>query len=470
MLRILILLFFGAGSAYAQNKQVLYGLTEIPQTLMLNPGSEVDFISHFGIPFLSHIHINAGASGVSTFDIFGKSSVDINTRIRNQIFEMENTDFFTATQQLELINFGWRGNRSGNYYSAGIYEEFDFIAYFPKDLAILAFEGNQDYIGKEFDLGEINTTADLLTVYHFGINKKIDGKLTIGARLKLYSSIFNYKSTDNQGTFITRITDDGPNIYEHRLENADFSVQTSGYASLRELDGSNEVLKEVAGNAFFGGNIGLGLDIGATYKFNERVTLSGSLIDVGAIFHGKDTETYRARGNYTLDGIELQFPPAGDNENNTPYYSNLLDDIERAVPYDTINDSYAQLRPIKANAAVSYSFGRELGRNGPCNCLMMGDDRKINQSAGLQMFSVLRNKGPQFAATAFYYRRFANFLSAKFTYTADPYSYSNVGFGLVADIGALNFYVTTDNILSYGNIAKAKKVSLQLGFNLKFDE
>ncbi len=82
----------------AQNKQVLYGLEEVPQSLLLNPGINVPQKSHFGIPFLSQLHINGGASGVSTFDIFGDTGEDINTKIRTKIFEMKNTDFFTATQ------------------------------------------------------------------------------------------------------------------------------------------------------------------------------------------------------------------------------------------------------------------------------------------------------------------------------------------------------------------------------------
>jgi len=99
----------------------------------------------------------------------------------------------------------------------------------------------------------------------------------------------------------------------------------------------------------------------------------------------------------------------------------------------------------------------------------MDDTRELNQATGLQIFSVLRSKGPQFAATVFYYRRLASFLKAKATYTIDPYSFSNVGLGLVTDVGALNFYASADNFLSYNNIAKAKQLSLQLGFNLKFD-
>lgn len=148
---------------------------------------------------------------------------------------MKNTDFFTATQQLELINFGWRA-KNEIFFSGGIYQEFDFISYFPKDLAILAWEGNSDYLDYKFDLGEVSTTGDFMTVYHFGMNKKINEKLTVGARLKLYSSMFSYRSVNNTGTFVTRLGDENSeNIYEHTVENADVSVETSGYASLRSL-------------------------------------------------------------------------------------------------------------------------------------------------------------------------------------------------------------------------------------------
>ncbi len=61
------------------------------------------------------------ASGVSTYDIFGDTGVDINTKIEQKIFELERTDFFTVTQQLELFNFGWM-SKKGIYFSGGVYQ------------------------------------------------------------------------------------------------------------------------------------------------------------------------------------------------------------------------------------------------------------------------------------------------------------------------------------------------------------
>ncbi len=453
---------------YAQNKQVLYGFEEIPQSLLLNPGSKVPQRMHFGIPFLSQIHINGGASGVTVFDIFGESSVDINTRIRNKIFELKNTDFFTVTQQLEIINFGWRA-KNDIYFSGGIYEEFDFITYFPRDLAILAWEGNRDYIDYEFDLGELSTTGDLLTVYHFGANKQLTKKLTAGLRLKLYSSMLSFRSTNNKGTFVTTLGDGTVNIYEHTVRNADVTVNTSGIASLDGMD-SSKVAGEILGRAFFGGNIGVGVDVGGTYDINNNWTASASVLDIGAIFHSKDVESYQAKGTYTLNGIELIFPPLGTGEATIPYYDDLEDELEREIPIDTINSGYTQLRPVKVNASLKYSFGKAQGNSDDCDCRNPGGGVSRTQAVGVQFYGILRPKGPQMAGTLFYYRKLWDFLAAKVTYTVDPYTFSNIGLGVVTDLGKFNFYIAADNLIDYGNLAKAKSVSLQLGFNIKIDE
>lgn len=471
MIRFLSILFLFTGLlAVAQNKQLLYGLSEVPQSLMVNPGGIVPYDKHYGIPFFSHLHVNGGSSGVNVYDIFQTSSTtDINQRISSTIFRMKNTDFFTVTQQLELINFGWR-NSSDFYFSGGIYQEFDMITYFPRDLAILGWEGNRDYINYEFDLSELNSSGDFLTVFHFGANKKMTDKLTLGARFKIYSSVFNYRSTGNQGTFVTRLSDGTVNIYDHLLQNADVQVQTSGIAPLIDNDnvnGAGDVINHALGRAFLGGNLGVGIDLGATYEINKNWVASASILDLGAVFHTRDVENYRAHGSYNLTGINLIFPPLQEGETSFPYYQNLEDEIKEQVPVDTLYNSYTVMRPLKINAGIKYHFGKGFG-NQDCDCYSMGHDDFGSQAVGLQFYTILRPKAPQYAATLFYYRRFAEFISGKITYTVDSFSMDNVGLMAVGDFGKFNVYMGFDNLLRYGNLAKANSLSLQLGFNLKY--
>src|SRR5690606_29461661 len=131
------------------------------------------------------------------------------------------------------------------------------------------------------------------------------------------------RSTNNKGTFVTREGDGSINIYDHLLEDADVLVQTSGTASLIDNDdvnGAGDVMSHVLGRAFFGGNLGVGLDLGATYEINRNWTVSASILDLGAVFHTNDVENYRAHGSYNLTGINLLFPSLEDGEPTLPYY------------------------------------------------------------------------------------------------------------------------------------------------------
>lgn len=123
------------------------------------------------------------------------------------------------------------------------------------------------------------------------------------------------RSARNSGTFTTVETPQGNNIYQHIINNADVTLRTSGYASLRDIDeetSSAEVKKainKIIGRALFGGNLGIGVDVGFTHRINDQLSVTGSANDLGVVFYTKDVETYRARGNYVFDGFEtpIQF-------------------------------------------------------------------------------------------------------------------------------------------------------------------
>ncbi len=464
-LPLIILCLFNGLFVLGQNKALLFGFEEIPQSLLVNPASNVPQDFHVGIPLASHISVHGGSSGVSVYDIFQESDSNINDRIRSAIFRMSENDFFTVNEQIELLNFGWRKPQSEVYYSGGIYQELDVMAYFPKDLAILAWDGNRDYIGQSFDLGELSVTAEALMVYHFGISKQVKKNLRLGIRAKLYSNIAHASSTGNTGTFTTLIGDGQTNIYEHIIANADIQVKTSGISAISNSDNST---KTAIKRGFLGGNLGLGVDLGLSYDFDRNWTLDASILDLGAVFHMGSIERYRSRGSYTLNGIELLFPALSEGEEAIDYYNDATDRFDEAIPRDTITSGYVQFRPTRINGSLSYGFG-QFGEGEACNCLDKGATT-YRERVGLQLFSIMRPKRPQFALTAFYYRRLAGFLSAKIAYTWDEYSVSNLGFGLNADFSWVNLYIMTDNILKYGNIAKANNVSLQLGLNIKIDK
>ena len=468
-------LLLGLNILSAQNKQVLYDFTEIPQALLLNPGMQTDYQWYAGIPALSGISFQAGTSGITVHDIFADDGVDINDKIRQKaIFGMGITDELSGTYQIDLLNGGFRGkNRPSDFYSFGIYHEGDAIGYWFKDLAILAYQGNADQLGREFDLSHLKTRGEILNVFHFGVNRQMSRKLTLGARAKIYSGIIDFNSTNNEGTFVTNV---GQNNLISNTLIADMQLRTSGIESFREalsgdvVDEAAEIRKLITKRGFLGGDLGLGVDLGFSYNFNEQTVFTASLIDLGFLYHSGATRNFTLNGSATIEGVEIILPDALADP-NADFWQDLVDEIEALVPFEENQRSYITFRPTKLYSSLRYNFGKPTQTGAACDCnykntAQGGTAVQYANSIGGQLYAVNRPRGPQTALTAFYLRRFGRAMALKTTYTVDKFSMTNIGLGLNFQAGPVNFYLIADNLLAYRNIADAHYGSFQIGLNI----
>lgn len=445
-----------------QNKQLLYNVNELPQTLMNNPGANTTFKAHIGIPLFSQFHFSAGSSGADLHDIFDDSNPNINQRVINTINRLTNKDYFTATEQLEILSFGWRLNKD-HYFSAGVYQEMDAFSYFPKDPAILVAEGNIDYINSPFDFSDVAFTGEVLAVYHMGLNRIVNSKLTIGGRIKVYSGIFNVESINNTGTFLTRRTPNGSNYYMHHVQNLDVRVNTSGFASLRDDSDTQTVQdasKSLLQKSLLGGNIGGGIDIGATYKIRENLEVTGSVLDLGLMYHRKDVENYTYEGSYETSGIEPLFPEIGPDGQAFPYWDEFEDEVDRNLKDETLNEAYMTWRPFKVNASLEMRFGEIIV---PCD-YRIRSKRKFHSKGGIHIFGIKRPGTVKYALSGYYDRKITQNLRMKVAYTFDDFSYTNLGLLASTNFKTFNFYLAADNLLGYFNLAKSRYQSVQFGF------
>lgn len=450
-------LIFGLLSfvALSQNNQVLYDFDEIPQTLLLNPGTNYSHDLFIGIPLLSGISIDGGVTGVTAHDIFSDDGRDINNKIRDVIYGLKNEDSFIINEKVDVFNGGIRLNEK-DFLSFGLYEEFDFVFYYPSDVAQLFYEGTTN-LNKRYSVDGLNFKGDMLGVLHAGISHKVDEKLTIGGRIKLYSSVFNVQTKNNRGEFYTSMGTN--NFYHHHLVNVDATVQTAGviYDDYDDVE-SNDYLKRMITFE----NPGFGFDIGMTYKLNEQLQITASLLDVGFVKNSTDVSSYYIRGGYDTEGIELQFDP----DNPSDYWEEIKEDFENRLPIDTLTTSYNSYRPLKLNSSIKYSFGKPYYED----CFESNANDPYRNAVGAQLFIANRPLHAQWAATIFYERRFGSFLRTKFTYTIDNYSYSNIGLGLSTKLGPMNLYFAADNLQYLSNLAKANSTSFQMGLNIIIDK
>ncbi|QTD36957.1 hypothetical protein JL193_12585 [Polaribacter batillariae] len=439
----------------SQNKQVLYDFAELPQTLLLNPALETNYKFHVGVPLLSGISSEIGVTNFALSDLFLPDARSINDKVNEVLNRLTFRDYAKVNAQIEVLNAGFRYNDK-TYFSFGFYGEIDGIGYIPKDAIRLLNEGNGAFINSSFNASQILYKIDVLGVLHVGITRKIDEKLTIGGRFKIYSSVANVESTNNSGTFTTNRGDN--NIYIHYLDDIDVNLRTAGFIKNNEyIDNPREYFK----NTFLGGNLGIGLDFGITYNITPQLQFSGSLLDFGFINHKKNIKNTLVKGSFTFEGIDFEF----DSNNPRDYWQELNEDFREQLPTIENNDSYISWRPAKLNAALKYSFGEKRSKY----CYDNTYKDFYTDAVGAQLYSVFRPLSQQFALTGFYQKSFNKNLHAKVTYTIDDYSAYNIGFGLSAQIWKINFYGIFDNIIQYQDLSSANSASFQLGVNLIFN-
>lgn len=444
-------------NCFSQNKQILYNFTSVPQSMLSNPGSDVKYNWFVGIPLLSGFSASLGSSGFAAYDLFADNGVDFNAKLRNVVFSTSRNDKVSLNEQLEIFSGGFKlGDwQSNSYISFGMYQELDVLAYLPKDPVLLALDGNQNYLGKVFDMGDLNARGELLSVFHIGFHKNVSEKLILGARGKIYSSIFNVSSTKNSGFFYTT---QGTNSVYDQVISANVLVNTSGFLNYT-TNYSGNVESDILKKTFLGGNLGLGVDLGLTYYPKPNLQFTASLIDIGFIKHSKEVESYRYKGFYKYVGLTPDFVLGNSND--------LIEEFNNAIPLDTLNVKYTTWRPVKFNSSIQYSFGD--GRSSDCNCIGENENKYTN-SVGAQLFVISAPRTPLAALTVYYRRQIFDSLEMKATYTVDSYSSKNIGLGLSTTLGKVNFYLLADNLLEYKDISKANSLAFQLGLNIIFPD
>lgn len=441
----------------AQNKQILYNFAELPQTLLLNPASETNYKFHIGVPFLSGFSTQIGSKGVVLSDIFAVDNRNINDKISQVISNLKTNDFIKLNTQIEILSGGFRYHDK-TYISFGFYEEIDAFGYYPKDALILFTEGNNAFINKNFRFSQVSYQLDVLGVLHAGFSKKIDEKLTLGGRFKIYSSALNLQSTNNTGTFTT--FEGTNNLYIHHFNTINFNARTSGLVN-SETNQYVEDTSQYLKNTFLGNNVGLGFDVGFTYHISPQLEISGSILDLGFINHKNNIKNTKIEGDFVYEGVNFMF-----NENNSRNYWGEIDErFKEKLPITDNQESYISWRPTKINAALKYSFGERRSKV----CYDNNFKEFYTDALGFQVHTMFRPLNPQLAFTGFYQKSITSKIHTKFTYTIDDLSFTNFGAGLSAQIWNVNFYGMVDNLLSYRNLSSANSLSLQVGFNLIFN-
>jgi hypothetical protein len=352
----------------------------------------------------------------------------------NAIDAMAKINHFNLDFKNELLGFGVRLGQT--YFSFTATNRMQFSLMYPRDLFRFVFEGNgASLLGQRADLDGLGIKFNAYMEYAFGANRSfLDDRLTIGGRVKLISGIANIHTAKSElGIFTDSttfdITVDGVvHAYTSGSSGYDFSdYRNLGFTYLTRFP-----------------NFGMGIDLGATLKFNDMIDFSASMIDFGFINWKSDTRNYISNDvNFTFQGVNInQFL-----SDSVGFVNNFVDTLQGLFSGDINNDEYRTLLNTRFYFGARFKLLDAIHLNALWfNEFILGKYRP-----GIALGTTIQLK---------------EFISLSANYNAYGRALGNIGLGLNMRVGPVQYFVMTDNILGVLNASASKNWHINIGASL----
>ncbi len=427
-------------NSFAQQNFILYNMRSVPQSIYANPAFRpTDTTIFVGIPVFSSQYFSFSNSGFRYSDLIKHGANDsLYADPNNMLSKLATKNYISLNYQMDLFSFGIGIKK--NYFTFNVTEKATLRFGYTSEFMGFLWYGNGDpsIINKTINLApSINFTH--YREYGFGWSRKINDKLTVGGKLKYLYGMENV-STENSNVSI--YTD--PNDFA-------LTAQSNVHIDESGID-SNEFHKpfNVAHYLFKKQNNGMGIDLGGTYKFNDRITFSASIVDLGFIHWNSAVSNYVSHtpgATFTYNGVNYnQF--IGNNSINI---GNALqktgDSIAHVLKPDTLHNSYTTMLTTQIYVGANYQV-------------------IANGNAGILLYAQLYDNALHPAVALSYNQSVGKWLSASISYSIYNRSYTDIGLGFSVHLGATQLYIVSDNILGAIFPQDAKNINLHAGLNL----
>jgi hypothetical protein len=319
-----LLVFFLISAASAQDN-LLYNMSNVPQTVNTNPAKHPNCNLFIGFPALSSIYFDFNNYGFVFKDLFkpnphkkGRFLID-QTGIENSIADK---NVVTFENQITWLNFGFKFN-TDYFFTFGISTHTNEEFMFPRDFVTLIQNGNYSDIdpGKIYHLG-LKEDFMIYNEYAAGLSKQFYNGLTVGVRLKYLSGLVDLQTQQMKLDWSVNGADTA--IYDWTY-NTDFNIRSSvpvGWAVTKDstgiIDGAkitefdtndpNQPQKFINDNRksfLLSPNRGFGIDFGFDYKINDLFSVSGSVVDLGYIKWANNSKTFTQTGTFVVSGMDM---------------------------------------------------------------------------------------------------------------------------------------------------------------------
>ena len=399
----------------------------------VNPAYRFDKKIVIDLPGLT---FGAYTNGISIADLLVENGGLNELRLKEGIANINDINYVTGETSVNLLGIGMTFGKW--QFSTGYNWHFKGSTNYTKDLFLLAANGNAPYIGQTLEVGP----DLLLQSYHelyIGTSYKL-GNVTLGTRVKLLSGI-NDISTDNSSIKLTTEEE----IYQLRVE-SDYILNATGiidYNGLNDVDIDSDRLSNERFSNLFGENIGVAIDLGVDWKINNELSISASVLDLGSISWKNDVTNYISKGDNTFEGIDILDYIDDDQE------VVLEDSLYNLLNFQETSEGYSTAVGAKINLSARYQLTPKIA---------LGTNYYYVSNAINSRYLLSLNS--QYKALSW--------LSVGTGYGISSNSPVLIPFNTMFHIGFVDFYMSTDNILSGFAINSSKVSNFRLGLQLGF--
>lgn len=430
LISLIIIGFILRPALLAQNN-TLYFMHPVPQAIHTNPALYYNCRTYVELPVLSTIHYSFANTGFGYHDALhygsGSNADSLLIDMDNLDRKMKKHNYLRNDATINILGAGFE--ILGKYYvHFNISNVTETRIGYPGDLAALK-DGNWDIAGnqpRDLNLSGLSVNATNYFQVAAGISMEYTSGLYVGITLKYLKGTGNITS---QRTDLMISTEGDP--IEVRA-NTDYSIRASfpvqietdsqGYVD--SLDFSNS-FSNILDDFILNKNNGGAIDLGVIYEYDEQLTLAASLIDLGFIRWGSNTNRFDANAGVDFTGFDLR--AYIDSGSSTDFFQALKDSVLESLQFETSTQPYSSGLNPKLYLGAYYKLYP-----------------KVRVSALLRAeFFDLR---PHLALTLAGMYSPLPFLHGTLSYSIMNNKFDHLGFGLVVGNRVGQFYIVTDHI------------------------
>lgn len=435
---IIFSLFLSSFSLSAQRNLTLFNLSATPQSYQQNPGRFPLSNFYVSVPLIGSI--NAGYANTS----FSFGDLNLNGGEVDTIGEeIEKEDFFSNdfAEFLDLLGdrnrflteFSVMGLEVGfrlgkkNFINLQVADHAFFQVDYPRELFTLFDDVSNEVVDNNafYDLSALHFNAMHYRSYGIGATRQFNPRFSAGGRAKLLVGLGNLTTVNRN---LAWVNDSTSNTF---AINGAFGWFGSGIQLL-----GDDPSTYLRGSS----NLGFAFDLGLQFLVTPKLELSASVLNVGAINWETDlTLTTFSNADVTFSSTDIDDFSDATGE--------LIDSLTTGEPLSPA--PYGLRIPMQANLGLNYYLNNKT-------------------SVGLLVAPRIYQGEIDWAIAGNLQTRLNKILQAQVNVSTLNRTGVNVGLGLAAELGPVQIYLASDNVLSVINPTNTRSAHIHAGINLNF--